>query len=166
MQRQEEENEKEVLKNSVDLLKGEIQEQENNYKNYKLKLIQVKQGNRIIKEELLTLIHLEDKLKAELEKTAGNYQNMIALEGQSSNKLKLMQQQLKVAQQDLQFLTDEYIKEAQVLRQSEQFNQKLNTQIDLTAKQIFQVWESVKELIQLNEGQDGEMKMKAYRVWF
>ncbi len=98
MQRQEEEKEKEVLKNNVDLLKGEIEEQENNYKNYKFKLIQVKEGNRIIKEELLTLIHLEDKLKAELEKTASNYQNMIALEGQSSNKLKLMQQELKLAE--------------------------------------------------------------------
>ena len=66
MERMEEEKERERLRNVVQQLKNQIKEQEENGNDWKYRLSQVKEGNKIIKEELITLINLEDKLKEQL----------------------------------------------------------------------------------------------------
>ena len=39
----------------------------------------------------------------------------------------------------------------------------LNHEMDMTAKEIFQVWEGVKELMDVSKNKD--FKIKAYKVW-
>lgn len=119
MERQEEEKEKEKLRNNANQLRIEIEEQESNAQDYKYRLTQVKEGNHVLKEELITLINLEEKLKNELEKAVNSYHNVTALEQQANHKLKLMEDELAVAEEDVRLLTDEYLKETHQLKQQE-----------------------------------------------
>jgi hypothetical protein len=134
LRRQEEERQRERLKEGMEQLKREIEEQEVSSRSYRYKLSQVREGNRVIKEELVALINLEEQLRGELERAVQGYQNAAGLEAQAKNRLRLMRDELAVAEQDMQLLTDEYIKESEVLKEEEGMNQKLNSEMDLTAK--------------------------------
>lgn len=87
------------------------------------------------------------------------------MEQQAKQKLKLLEDELKVAEEDVRLLSDEYIKESKLLREDEMENEKLNFEIDRVAKEIFEVWEGVKEVMEINPNKNDELKIKAYQVW-
>jgi hypothetical protein len=70
----------------------------------------MKEANYIVKEELITLIKLEEKLKGELETLINTYNNTVSLEISSQNKIKSLEDELNNVEQDLKLLTDEYLK--------------------------------------------------------
>lgn len=37
--------------------------------------------------------------------------------------------------------------------------------MDMLAKEIFQVWDNVKEMMAMGEQSEGELKVKAYKTW-
>lgn len=54
---------------------------------------------------MITLINLEEKLKDELDKAMASYQNVSALENKSKQKLKLLEDELQIAEDDVRLLT-------------------------------------------------------------
>ena len=87
MQRQEEEREKERLRGIVTECKREISEQERHSQQHRIKIAQIREANYIVKEELLTLIKMEEKLKKELDHTIEIYNKTVTLNLESQNKL-------------------------------------------------------------------------------
>ena len=112
---------------TIEQLKQEVLHQEDSNLNIRYRLGQVKDGNIVIKEELITLINLEETLKQELEHTVASYHNVSSVELQSKHKLKLLEDELEMTEEDVKLLTDEYIKENQHLREEELANEQLNT---------------------------------------
>jgi hypothetical protein len=100
----------------------------------------VKEANYIVKEELLTLIKLEEKLKAELDHMVSTYHSTTALEAESQRKMHLLEDELSGVEEDLKSLTYEYLKENTALREDELHNQHLNQEMDQLAKEVLSAW--------------------------
>jgi hypothetical protein len=58
--------------------------------------------------------------------------------------VKLLEDELKIAEEDVKRLTDEYMRESGALREEELRNERLNGEMDMMAKEVFEVWQSIK----------------------
>ena len=74
-----------------------------------------------------------------------------------------MENELQIAEEDIQTLTEEYVKEGELLQAEQLKNNQLNTEMDQVSKEILQTWSSLKELMQLCPQQT--LKHKAYQLW-
>ena len=74
----------------------------------------------------------------------GRYQHTAEIQQQSKHKLRLLEDELKIAEDDVKKLTDQYIRQNSTLREEEYKNQKLNGEMDMAAKEVFEVWQSIK----------------------
>jgi chromosome segregation ATPase len=162
LQRQEEEREREKLRTVVGQLRREVGEQEAAGREYRAKVAQMREATQIVKEELVTLLRLEDKLKSEAARAGQQHLAATQQETHSLARLRQMEDELALAEEDIRLLTDEYIRESQSLRQEELSNQQLNAQMDCLAKQAFASWEAVRQLVAAGEG---EARARAHRLW-
>lgn len=110
LQRQEEEREREKLRTVVGELRREIAEQESGSREYRVKVGQMREATQIVKEELVTLLRLEEKLKSEAARAGQQHLAATQQQTHSLAKLRQMEDELAIADQDIRLLTDEYIR--------------------------------------------------------
>jgi hypothetical protein len=76
----------------------------------------MKEASYLVKEELITLIKLEERLKGELDNMISTYNKTAALEGESQGKVRSLEDELAAVESDLNILTEEYLKENDILK--------------------------------------------------